>query len=208
MHFLHSIIGRPSCGVRLPERGCVAMLTEKGFAVCEPLSIDTGSRISDMDDPLERCEFRRGHIHIRVPTPSRTGTPDPCWNLNLVSGWIVILPFQDLPPETRQLISGALPEGMTVPAPSVKPLQRVLEAYRAEARRRLRLRDALADAGLPSPVILHPTGLHSAPLRIYSPRQLRPLPLPYGHRLSAILLNWSGQKEVVEFNRWPVSAGD
>lgn len=184
------------------------MLAEKGFVVCEPQSIDTGCLICDMDDPSERCEFRRGHIHIRVKPPAVAGIPEPCWNLNLISGWIVILPFQDLPPESRKIISDALPAGFAIPSPSVKPLQRVLEAYKADYRRRLRLRDALADAGLPSPVTLHPTGLHSAPLRIYSNRQLKPLPLPYGHRLSAILSNWSGQKETVEFENWPVPVQD
>lgn len=184
------------------------MLTEQGFVVCEPQSIDTGCLISGMDDPSERCEFRRGHIHIRIGLPAPAGTPEPCWNLNLISGWIVILPFQDLPPESRQIISDMLPAGYAMPSPSVKPLQRVLEAFKADYRRRLRLRDALANAGLPSPVTLHPTGLHSAPLRIYSNRHLTPLPLPDDHRLSAILLNWSGRKETVEFENWPVPAQD
>ncbi|MDB6135036.1 MAG: hypothetical protein JWM59_3279 [Verrucomicrobiales bacterium] len=201
MHYLSSIIGEPVCSIGAAGGCCPAVLTEKGFAVCNPVAFDTGSKVSDDDDPSERCEFRRGQIHIRIG-PRMKGDPERCWNLNPVPDWIVILPFESLPSESRKMISDALPEGFREPSASVALLRRVVEAYRKEERRLLRLRDALADAGYPSPVILQPTGLHSAPLRVYGKSQLQPLPLPKGYRLNAILLHWSGGRETVEFKSW------
>lgn len=201
MNWLHSIIGEPAVRIMPAGDGCAAVLTDKGFAVCEPMALDTGWRPCDDGDPVERCEFKRGQIRIRVD-PARTGNPEPCWRLSLNSGWIVILPFQSLPPESRRIVLAALPEGTAVPEASVTVLRRVPEAHKQEGRRRLRLQDALADAGYPSPVIIQPTGLHSAPLRIYGKSRFHPLPLPKDHRLDAILLNWSGGREVVEFRSW------
>lgn len=203
MHSLNSIIGEPVC-----SGGRMAVLTDKGFAVCDPLVFDTGSMLSDEDDPSERCEFRRGQIHIRTG-PRMRADPGMRWNLDPAPDWIVILPFESLPPGSRGIISGALPEGFRVPSASVALLRRVMEAYRADERRLLRLRDALADAGYASPVTLEPAGLHSAPLRIHGRSRLRPLPLPRDHRLDAILLNWSGGRETVEFTSWrDPSVGD
>ncbi|MDB6134685.1 MAG: hypothetical protein JWM59_2928, partial [Verrucomicrobiales bacterium] len=200
MHYLSSIIGEPVCSIAAAG-GCPALLTEKGFAVCDPLAFDAGAKVSDDGDPSERCEFRRGQIHIRTGSQTWKGDPGLCWNLNPVPDWIVILPFESLPPESRKIISEALPEGFRVPSASVALLRRVLDAYRKDERRLLRLRDALADAGYPSPVTLQPTGLHSAPLRVYARNELHPLPLPKDHRLEAILMNWSGGRETVEFKK-------
>lgn len=212
MDFLKPIIGSPAVRIMPSGDDCAAVLTEKGFAVCDPAALETGSPPPDCGDDSERCELRRGHAHIRVRTPSGTPSkrkaPDPCWGLHLTSGWVVILPFQDLPEKSREVISRSLPEGFLVPPASVKPLQHVREAHKADMRRQLRLKDALADAGYLSPLTLQPTGLHSIPLRVYARNQLRPLPLPEGHKLSAILTNWSGKEEFVEFENWPARPAD
>ncbi|MDB6135053.1 MAG: hypothetical protein JWM59_3296 [Verrucomicrobiales bacterium] len=201
MHYLHSIIGTPAFSILPAGGGCAAVLTDMGFAVCEAAALDTGWQPCDDGDCSERCEFKRGQLRIRVD-PATTGNPAPCWSLNLVSGWIVILPFQSLPPESRAIVSAALPEGTAVPEASVTLLRRAADAHRTNERRRLRLRDALADAGYPSPVTLEPTGLHSAPLRILRGNQPRPLPLPRDQRLDTILAHWSGEREVLRFQSW------
>ncbi len=199
MHYLSSIIGEPVLRMAAEGGAAAAVLTEKGFAVCDPMAIDTGWRKPDSADDVARCELRRGHVYIRTCLPDGEGVESPEWSLSQISGWVVILPFQDLPAESRAAISRTLPAGFEMPAPSVRILQKAAEAYRMETRRVLRLRDALADAGFASLVTLQPTGLHSTPLRVYGKSRLRPLTLPADYRLNALLMNWSGKKEVVRF---------
>lgn len=156
----------------------------------------------DRSDPTERCEMKRGHVHIRIGLEESPPLINPHFGLNPKSGWLIIRPLQDLPPEARALFEELLPEEHGMREISIKPLQEVAAAYRADRRRALRLQDALAAAFLPSPVILRPSGLHSVPLRIYSPEHRRDLALPQGEKLSAIVLNWSGIEEEVRFRPW------
>lgn len=176
-----------------------AILTEKGYIACDPQALDTAWDMLDQNNLTERCELKRGHIHIRVKLMDSWTMPNPYFGLDLKSGWLFILPFNDLPPDSRAIVEAALPPGFTIPVTSPDLLKQVAAAYKQQQARLSRLRQALAKAGFPSPVTLHPTGLPHAPLRVYGKTDIRQLPLPTGPKLEAILSNWNGEREAVDF---------
>ena len=182
-----------------------AILTAKGFIACDPQALDTAWALLDQQDLTERCELKRGHIHIRVKLLESWTMPNPYFGLDLKSGWLFILPFKDLPPDSRAIVEAALPAGFTIPATPPGLIHQVAAAYQLEHSRTLRLKQALAEAGFPSPVTLHPTGLPHAPLRVYGKTDIRHLPLPTGPKLQAILASWNGERETAEFLPAPTS---
>lgn len=201
MTYAVSIIGTPVFRVIMGERGRGVVLTRKGFVVCDPAALETGCPAPEDGDATERCALKRGHAHIRVSDFRPKLISSPHFGLYPVSGWLVILPFHDLPVESRHLLRKNLPPDLRIPLVSVKPLREFPRLYNADLRRRLRLEDALADAGLPSPLTLRPSGLHSVPLRIHHKTLLRSVPLPKGEKLRAIVENWSGGDEAVNFSK-------
>lgn len=206
LNYFIPILGEPVLKVDAGTSHPGAILTEKGYIACDPQALDTAWAMLDQQDPTERCELKRGHIHIRVKVSDKWIMPNPYFGLELKSGWLFILPFKDLPADSRAIVIAALPAGFTIPVTPPAYLKQVADAYESEKARTQKLRQAVAAAGFPSPVTLHPTGHPRAPLRVYGKTDIRHLPLPTGPILDAILASWTGEREAVDFQ--PVGPPD